>query len=164
MGPKRSRAKRYDEDFDEYVSSDSDYETNAAVRARKWAIDRARRRYLNSNSALADGHSDVYADFTDLKLKPDHVHRPIYVTKDNLIILEAFSPLYLQAYDFLVAIAEPESRPEFVHRYRLTKNSLYAAVAMSIDADTIIRVSSICRSLCFFLAHLSYLLVSFSVL
>ena len=141
MGPKRTRSKRYDGDYDDqYVSSDSDYETNAAVRARKGAVDRARRRHMNANTSLADGHVSVYADYTDLRLKPDHMHRPIYITKDNLIILEAFSPLYLQAYDFLVAIAEPESRPEFVHRYRLTQNSLYAAVAISIDADTIIRV------------------------
>lgn len=150
MGPKRSAraTKRFDVDYDEqFMSSDSDYETDAVIRARKGAQERAKRRHLNANNSLSDGHVSQYADYTDLKLKPDHMHRPIYVTKDNLIILEAFSPLYLQAYDFLVAIAEPESRPEFVHRYRLTQNSLYAAVAISIDANTIIRVlNKLCKT------------------
>lgn len=45
-----------------------------------------------------------------------------------------------QAYDFLVAIAEPVSRPEFVHEYKLTPYSLYAAVAVSIDTESIVRV------------------------
>lgn len=46
----------------------------------------------------------------------------------------------MQAYDFLVAIAEPVSRPEFVHEYKLTPYSLYAAVAVSIDTESIIKV------------------------
>lgn len=40
----------------------------------------------------------------------------------------------------MVAIAEPVSRPEFVHEYKLTPYSLYAAVAVSIDTDSIIKV------------------------
>lgn len=39
-----------------------------------------------------------------------------------------------------MAIAEPVSRPEFVHEYKLTPYSLYAAVAVSIDTDSIIKV------------------------
>lgn len=82
-----------------------------------------------------------------LKLKPDHEHRPIWVTKENLIFLEAFSPLYQQACDILVAIAEPESRPNFVHTYRLTENSLYSAVAVSITTDAIIKVlGKLCKT------------------
>ncbi|CAM9584486.1 unnamed protein product, partial [Hapterophycus canaliculatus] len=45
-----------------------------------------------------------------------------------------------EAYDFLVAISEPVSRPEFVHEYKLTPYSLYAAVAVSIDTDSIVKV------------------------
>lgn len=40
----------------------------------------------------------------------------------------------------MVAIAEPVARPEFVHEYKLTPYSLYAAVAVSIDTDSIIKV------------------------
>lgn len=44
----------------------------------------------------------------------------------------------VQAYDFLVAIAEPVSRPELLHEYRLTQHSLYAAVSVGLTAEGII--------------------------
>lgn len=43
----------------------------------------------------------------------------------------------LQAYDFLIAIAEPVCRPESIHEYVLTPQSLYAAVSVGLDRDTI---------------------------
>ncbi|GJZ51105.1 hypothetical protein Tco_0605620 [Tanacetum coccineum] len=49
-------------------------------------------------------------DFTKLELKPDHVNRPLWACADGRIFLETFSPLYKQAYDFLIAIAEPVCR------------------------------------------------------
>ena len=33
--------------------------------------------------------------------------RPLWVCPDGRIFLETFSPVYRQAYDFLIAIAEP---------------------------------------------------------
>ena len=74
------------------------------------------------------------------ELKQDHESRPIWVSSDGIILLEAFSRLYQQAYDFLVAIAEPLARPKYVHKYVLTSNSLYSAVSVSIDTETIIDV------------------------
>ena len=59
---------------------------------------------------------------------------------DGNIFLEAFHDLYTSAYDFLVAIAEPVARPEFLHQYKLTPYSLYAAVATNIDTEAIISV------------------------
>jgi DNA excision repair protein ERCC-3 len=41
--------------------------------------------------------------------------RPLWVCPDGRIFLETFSPVYRQAYDFLIAIAEPVSRPESIH-------------------------------------------------
>ncbi|CAM9474970.1 unnamed protein product, partial [Sphacelaria rigidula] len=79
-------------------------------------------------------------DCQDMQLKAQHGDRPIWVLPDGHIYLEASSPYYHQAYDFLVAIAEPVARPEFVHEYKLTPYSLYAAVAVSIDTESIIRV------------------------
>lgn len=49
-------------------------------------------------------------DFTKLELKPDHANRPLWVCADGRIFLETFSGLYKQAYDFLIAIAEPVCR------------------------------------------------------
>jgi hypothetical protein len=49
-------------------------------------------------------------DFSKLELKPDHVNRPLWACDNGRIFLETFSPLYKQAYDFLIAIAEPVCR------------------------------------------------------
>lgn len=68
------------------------------------------------------------------------MHRPLWVCPDGRIFLETFSPIYKQAYDFLIAIAEPQSRPEVVHEYMLTEHSLYAAVSVGLETDTIISV------------------------
>ena len=85
-----------------------------------------------------------FDDFSNLRLKDDHAARPLWICPDLSIFLEArapraralsisaslasrrrpplpqaFSPLYAQAYDFLVAVAEPLSRPEMVHELSL---------------------------------------------
>jgi len=80
------------------------------------------------------------ADFSQMQLKPDHFSRPIWTCPDGVIYLEAFHTLYNSAYDFLVAIADPVARPEFIHEYKLTPFSLYAAVATNIDTESIVRV------------------------
>ncbi len=49
-------------------------------------------------------------DFSSLHLKPDHASRPLWISPEGHIILEAFSPIAEQAQDFLVAISEPVSR------------------------------------------------------
>ncbi len=80
-------------------------------------------------------------DFSYLKLKPDHSSRPIWISpQDGKIILESFSPLAEQAQDFLVTIAEPVSRPSFIHEYKLTAYSLYAAVSVGLETNDIISV------------------------
>jgi len=53
-------------------------------------------------------------DFTKLELKPDHASRPLWACADGRIFLETFSPLYKQAYDFLIAIAEPVCRSTLI--------------------------------------------------
>ncbi|XP_028551963.1 general transcription and DNA repair factor IIH helicase subunit XPB1 isoform X2 [Dendrobium catenatum] len=79
-------------------------------------------------------------DFTKLELKVDHSNRPLWACADGRIFLETFSPLYKQAYDFLIAIAEPVCRPESMHEYNLTPHSLYAAVSVGLETETIINV------------------------
>ncbi|EOA18099.1 hypothetical protein CARUB_v10006557mg [Capsella rubella] len=79
-------------------------------------------------------------DFSMLELKPDHLNRPLWACADGRIFLETFSPLYKQAYDFLIAIAEPVCRPESMHEYNLTPHSLYAAVSVGLETETIISV------------------------
>jgi len=44
------------------------------------------------------------------QLKADHAQRPVWVCPNGHVFLETFSPIYQQAYDFLIAIAEPVCR------------------------------------------------------
>ena len=86
-------------------------------------------------------------DFSFLSLKTDHDNRPLWIDpsvsfgskKGPKIILEAFSPLSTQATDLLTTIAEPQSRPSYVHEYRLTEHSLYAALSVGLRGNDIIR-------------------------
>ncbi|KAM5554268.1 general transcription and DNA repair factor IIH helicase subunit XPB1-like [Rosa sericea] len=86
------------------------------------------------------GGEGKYRDFTKLELKPDHPNRPIWACPDGRIFLESFSAVYKQAYDFLIAIAEPVCRQESMHEYNLTPHSLYAAVSVGLATETIISV------------------------
>lgn len=92
-------------------------------------------------SQLISHMFDPSQDFSYLSLKLDHASRPLWISpEDGHIILEGFSPIAEQAQDFLVAIAEPVSRPAFIHEYKLTAYSLYAAVSVGLQTDDIIEV------------------------
>lgn len=75
---------------------------------------------------------------TMLELKADYAARPLYVAPNGHIFLETFSPVYKNAHDFLIAIAEPVCRPEHIHEYKLTAYSLYAAVSVGLQTHDII--------------------------
>lgn len=78
-------------------------------------------------------------DFSYLDLKRDHQNRPLWIDpQKGRIILESFNPLAEQAQDFLITIAEPLSRPTFMHEYALTTHSLYAAVSVGLSPQDII--------------------------
>ena len=76
----------------------------------------------------------------DLELKPDHFKRPFWIDPEGRITLETFSPSFSYAQDFLITIAEPVSRPLKVQEYKLTAYSLYAAVSVGMETDTILQV------------------------
>ncbi len=101
------------------------------------------------NGAVASVSNPNFYDCSHMQLKEDHEHRPIWIiwlqgnderTDDNRIILEAFSPEYKNATDFLIAIAEPVSRPSHIHEYKLTKYSLYAAASVGLSDTDIEKV------------------------
>ncbi|KAL3914809.1 MAG: hypothetical protein SGILL_005944 [Bacillariaceae sp.] len=122
----------------DYSQSNDEYST-----AKKLTLRAAQREQALTSITSSSGSTDegvIGADFSDLALKPDHIQRPCWTCPDGTIYLEAFHDLYTQAYDFLVAIAEPVARPEFVHQYKLTPYSLYAAVATNIETESIISV------------------------
>jgi hypothetical protein len=72
--------------------------------ARKLVLRAAKRENaLNSITSCGDGGPDnalsgkIGADFSSLRLKPDHIQRPCWTCPDGNIYLEAFHDLYLQA-------------------------------------------------------------------
>eukprot|EP00981_Chlorochromonas_danica_P005351 scaffold1084_cov250-Ochromonas_danica.AAC.2 len=125
-----------DDDDHEYVESEDDeiMETSMKVKAKRLSTNSTTKQQQQHNKSSSHLASTPY-DGKDL------------LDFDEAISAEAFSPLYQQACDFLVAIAEPESRPAHIHIYRLTENSLYAAVAVSITTDAIIKVlNKLCKT------------------
>lgn len=81
-------------------------------------------------------------DFSkSLKLREYAEERPMWVVPDRRVFLESFADpkIYEKARDFLVAIAEPVSRPTHIHEYKITKQNLYAAASMGITGSAIAR-------------------------
>lgn len=87
---------------------------------------------------MASRHFSAGSDFTALKPKRDHHNRPLWVQGNHFVILESYHPLAPQAQDFLVTVAEPISRPHFLHEYHLYPHSLYAAVSVGLNPKDII--------------------------
>ncbi|GBE88264.1 DNA helicase [Sparassis latifolia] len=116
----------------------------AQARRAKETIDVQDGSTLSAHRRQQDNlvsHLFMDQDFSWLHLKPDHASRPLWISpEDGHIILEAFSPIAEQAQDFLVAISEPVSRPAFIHEYKLTSYSLYAAVSVGLQTEDIIEV------------------------
>lgn len=88
-----------------------------------------------STGTSVDGAKDFR---TEMQLKTDHQNRPLWVTPDGHIFLESFSSVYKHAHDFLIAISEPVCRPEYIHEYKLSAYSLYAAVSVGLQTKDII--------------------------
>jgi DNA excision repair protein ERCC-3 len=130
---------------DEYESSDVTESEDEAAKKVKTALDIKQYKARKSSTAVKarDSASHHFGDhdFSYLSLKPDHDNRPLWIDpQKGRIILESFSPLATHAQDFLTTIAEPASRPAFLHEYKLTPHSLYAAVSVGLDPKDIINV------------------------
>ncbi|KAK3901402.1 P-loop containing nucleoside triphosphate hydrolase protein [Staphylotrichum tortipilum] len=107
----------------------------------KFALGDAQRRQNDGESRRIDAASHLFKkrDFSHLPLKPDHHLRPLWIDPVTCtLILERFSPLAARVTDFLITIAEPKSRPTFMHEYALTPHSLYAAVSVGMRPRDII--------------------------
>jgi DNA excision repair protein ERCC-3 len=91
-------------------------------------------------SRVRDAAADLFrkSDQWNAPLKPDHHNRPLWVNDAGGIILESFHPLFDEAQDFLINIAEPQSRVSKMHEYQLTTHSLFAAVSVGHSSQEII--------------------------
>ena len=64
-----------------------------------------------------------------------------------VIVAEAFHPLFKSAQELMEMIAEPKSRTDRMHLYKLTENSLYTAVSLGMSgAEVVRRLQELCRS------------------
>jgi DNA excision repair protein ERCC-3 len=124
---------------DDYLSGEEASEgeaQNIEKTLNKFEVQRYSAKNTDSASQYFQGK-----DFSYLSLKPDHNNRPLWIDPVKWrIILESFSPLAAEAQDFLTTVAEPISRPSFLHEYALTPHSLYAAVSVGLDPKDIINV------------------------
>lgn len=71
-------------------------------------------------------------------LKTDHLKRPLWISIEGHVFLETFSENGKFAQEFLSIISEPISRPTFIHEYKITPYSLYAAVSVGLETEEII--------------------------
>ncbi|KAI3655028.1 hypothetical protein MP228_000408 [Amoeboaphelidium protococcarum] len=127
---------------DDYDSENEDLGTLVPQHATK-----AIKLKVSAESNGGEDSTGQYMDCTNLPLKPDHEGRPLWISPEANIYLEASSPIVEQAQDFLVAISEPVSRPQFIHEYKLTAYSLYAAVSIGLETENIIQVlSKLCKT------------------
>jgi DNA excision repair protein ERCC-3 len=79
-------------------------------------------------------------DYSGMLLKPNHHEKPLWVCANGHVFLDSSVKNYANITDFLIAIAEPVSRPENIHEYVLTRYSLYAAVSVKLETDYILSV------------------------
>ncbi|EJD76645.1 helicase, variant [Loa loa] len=137
---KRGRWEQYNADFnaDENSQSSNLGERNNSS-DKDATVPKAASHNLEGQTMITRTDDFGAKDYRhEMKLKPDHVSRPLWVAPDGHIFLESFSPVYKHAHDFLIAIAEPVCRPEFIHEYQLTAYSLYAAVSIGLQTSDII--------------------------
>ncbi|XP_078487194.1 excision repair cross-complementing rodent repair deficiency, complementation group 3 [Ciona intestinalis] len=137
---KKGKKRKDPEEDPDFYEDEDDFEDDQEVQAK--AVPAAAGRNIDSNtntgsSALLDkfGAKDYRSN---MEMKKDHASRPLYLAPDGHIFLESFSPVYKHARDFLIAISEPICRPKFIHEFRLTPYSLYAAVSVGLDTEDII--------------------------
>uniref|UniRef100_A0A5F4WJW5 General transcription and DNA repair factor IIH helicase/translocase subunit XPB n=1 Tax=Callithrix jacchus TaxID=9483 RepID=A0A5F4WJW5_CALJA len=125
---KKSRKRHYEDEEDD--------EEGAPGNDPQEAVPSAAGKQVDESGTKVDeyGAKDYRLQ---MPLKDDHTSRPLWVAPDGHIFLEAFSPVYKYAQDFLVAIAEPVCRPTHVHEYKLTAYSLYAAVSVGLQTSDI---------------------------
>lgn len=130
-GKSKKRKKEEDEAWN-YEEDDTPDNEGAAVPGAA-----ARNAETSAQNAREDefGAKDYRSEMI---LKSDNQSRPLWVAPDGHIFLESFSPVYKHAHDFLIAISEPVCRPEYIHEYKLTAYSLYAAVSVGLQTHDII--------------------------
>ena len=101
--------------------------------AAERSIEQAIQNFNKKFNELQDEEIETYT------LKDNHETKPFWVSNRGDIILEAFHEHYKVAYEFVIAIAEPVSRTEFIHEYAITQTSLLGASAYNLSAREVLK-------------------------
>ena len=107
----------------------------------------ARKSFLTRKKKDVDLGDALFplGDHGAMPLLQDHAQRPLWVTDDGHIYLEMFHQA--KVYDFIITIAEPIYRPLLMHEYQLTPYSLYGAVSVGLDTETILTdLNRLCKT------------------
>jgi DNA excision repair protein ERCC-3 len=134
---KRSKADT-DASGDDYTEDTSSVDEDIQNAVDRFDPRRNAQR-MRSNQKMDSVSRLFTCDQGAARLKPDHTARPLWVDPEGRIILESFSPMFQQAQNFLINIAEPQSRVSRMHEYSLTAHSLFAAVSVGLTTQDIIR-------------------------
>jgi DNA excision repair protein ERCC-3 len=126
---------------DEYSSASEGEKEKVEISVAKFSVEAYAAQKDTDQVRKHDSASHMFgnSDFTWMNLKPDHYNRPLWIDpRKGRIILESFSNMASYAQDFLTTVAEPLSRPKFLHEFSLTPHSLYAAVSVGLQPQEII--------------------------
>lgn len=139
---KKSKSRSSNSALSSHSSAASDYDVldhHVEGQEKEWVPTAAAVDVEHSAEQKVEEDDFGAKDFrSQMTLRPDHESRPLWVAPNGHIFLETFSPVYRHAHDFLIAISEPVCRPEFIHEYKLTSYSLYAAVSVGLQTNDII--------------------------
>ncbi|EZG45054.1 DNA repair helicase rad25 [Gregarina niphandrodes] len=93
---------------------------------------------LTADALMQDPAYTTFMDFSEMEIKPNADELPLLVCPNGYIFLETGSTNLKSATEFVIAIAEPVSRPEVIHEFQLTVFSLYAALSMGLTCDELL--------------------------
>ncbi|KAM3417211.1 hypothetical protein BST61_g5471 [Cercospora zeina] len=135
-----------DEEYDG-TSDDFDEEERQAPKKYDKVVQRYQPATYQKSAAAGSSHGDAAShlfkssrNFFNETLKPDHHLRPLWIDPANgKVVLETFAPSFKQAQNFLINIAEPQSRTTNMHEYTISPHSLFAAVSVGLTEQDIIR-------------------------
>jgi DNA excision repair protein ERCC-3 len=130
------------DEFSENDQFDEVMEERIEINLDKFSIETYTKGRPVATGALArlftDKKTGVNSDYSYLALKPDYINRPLWIDPGSgIIICENFGNTREQVKDFLITIAEPQSRTRNIHEYLLTTHSLYAAVSVGLSGRDI---------------------------
>lgn len=133
-----------EEELDDFKEEQT---TQNLVKKKRTRSHAPKQKLLQLEANYFDGEtrarSNKYKYFKNLYILENSDNRPAIVMPDGHIFVETFSPFYSKVVDFIIAIADPCSRPKYVQEYQINPYSIFSAVSIGLKAKEIIRILAI---------------------